>query len=517
MSPSPHGSPILGPRRLERQLSSPPVSQPHVPQSNRDRKRSLIRDTFAAMEEGFLANKDSYYRINLQKIQIDINLIAAAETHGNCLLPNDPTEIEALVRESIQQNRMTQTAPESLIGAGRDYAEFAKECNDAMEERDTALAALHRDVTVKMTEIQSTYNYHQKLAYNEHNALRTTLRDRLINSVTNKKARLFKEKEIDINDNSALLLHPSQFGIANPSSPGGIHGKRATRNRRDIDETKNFPEIYKRKRKTFQCDDSPISARQRYESRSRVPSWLREKNNLMATQIDSPLYSIEKLFTEKELAMTYNNAALAAYSYIVRHDETESSQIHPSADPLLDKKPKLDTKLENEEKDSSVLNGVSSERKQPNSTKSSRDFYTSGFGIDALNDVNVDSNFQLLVRQTPKLPPISQSGFRNCLNKNEGNNSPASLSHEDITVELDLMRRARQLNDQKGLGYNLQADDKILGLLKEVVNPKGLKGRERWIASENRENLYISQKSGKTRERDPTEGSDSVTKKNSQA
>lgn len=517
MTPSPHVSPTLGPRRLERHRSNSPVSQPHISQSNRDRKRSLIRDTFSAMEEGFLANKDSYYRINLQKIQIDINLIAAAETHGNCLLQNDPKEIEKLVRDSIHQNRMTQIAPESLTGAGRDYAEFAKECNDAMEERDTALAALHRDVTVKMTEIQSTYNYHKKLALNEYEALRTTLRDRLINSVTNKKARLAKEKEIDINDNSALLLHPSQFGIANPSSPGGIYGKRATRNRRDADDTKNFPEIYKRKRKANNCDDSSLSTRQRHEHGLGVPSWLGEKNNLMATQIDSPLYSIDKLFTEKELAMTYNAAALAAHSYIVRHDEPENSQSNSSStNSHIEKKPRLDTASETEDKYSSNTGGLS-ERQQPNATKSNRDFYTSGFGIDALNDVNLDSNFQLLVRQIPKLPPISQSGFRNFLAKNEGTNSPASLTNEDITIELDLIRRARQLNDQKGLGYNLKTDDKILALLKEAVNPKGQKGRERWIASENRENIYNLQKSGKTRERDVTENCDSIFKKNSQA
>src|SRR5436853_6705107 len=90
-----------------------------------------------------------------------------------------------------------------------------------------------------------------KLAEEEHKALASTIRDRLINSVNGRKARLIKEKDdvLNIADSNAMLMHPSQFVVTNPSSPGGIQGKRATRHRRDLDEIPSFPENYKRKRK----------------------------------------------------------------------------------------------------------------------------------------------------------------------------------------------------------------------------------------------------------------------------
>ncbi|RKF61808.1 hypothetical protein GcC1_152003 [Golovinomyces cichoracearum] len=518
-SHSPQLSPVMSSRGFNSHQSNSSASQPHISHSKKDRKRSMIRDSFSVMEEGFSANKDSYYRIHLQKLQIDMNLIASADPLVSGVLPNDPSEIERLVRNSTQPNKATQLGADFPVGAGRVYAEFAKDCNDAMEERDTALAILHRNVAVRMTDIQSTYNYYKTLALNEHKALRTTLRDRLINSITNKKIRLTKEKEIDVTESTALLLHPSQFGISNPSSPGGIHSKRATRNRRDVDETISYSDPYKRKRKTHDRDESPISTRQRYENGSGVPSWLAEKNNLVATQIESPLYSIEKLFTEKELAMTYNTAALAAYSYIVRHNEPESSPNDASSKNLdTDKTSRSTENSEAVDTVSSGSVGVSMERQPSHATRNTRVTYNSGFGIDAFDDVTSPSNFEILTRQIPKLPNImSQSGLRNPTGKPETAPPAAGLSSEDINIEMELIRRARQLNEQRGLGRNLQIDEQALRLLSEAAFPKDGRGRERWVVSENKENLHFTHKPGKIKERDIIGGGEVMSKKGSQA
>lgn len=347
-----------------------------------------------------------------------------------------------------------------------------------------------------MTDIQSTYNYYKKLAFNEHKALRTTLRDRLINSVTNKKARLTKERDMDVSDSTAMLLHPSQFGIANPSSPGVGHSKRATRNRRDTDELANYSEVNKRKRKYQDRDESPISSRQRYDNGPNTPSWIAEKNKLIATQIDSPLYSVEKLFTEKELAMTYNAAAIAAYSHMVRHGEAENTSNEASSTHLDNYKASgNETALEADDSETPVLAGLNMERQASHATRSTRGTFTSGFGIDAFDDVNQPSNFQILTRQIPKIPPlIFQSGSRNFVTKNDGAPPAASLSSEDITAELELIRRARQFNDQKGFGRNLESDEQAFRLLSEAAYPKDGRGRERWVASESLDNLPFTQK-----------------------
>ncbi|TQS34304.1 hypothetical protein Golomagni_05317 [Golovinomyces magnicellulatus] len=517
-SHSPQLSPVMSSRGFNSYQSNSSASQPHISHSKKDRKRSMIRDSFSAMEEGFSANKDSYYRIHLQKLQIDMNLIASADPLVSGVLPNDPTEIERLVRNSTQPNKMTQLGADFPVGAGRVYAEFAKDCNDAMEERDTALAILHRNVAVRMTDIQSTYNYYKTLALNEHKALRTTIRDRLINSITAKKMRLTKDKEIDVTESTALLLHPSQFGISNPSSPGGNPGKRPTRTR-PVDETISYSENPRRKRRPHDRDESPISTRQRYENGSGVPSWLAEKNNLIATQIESPLYSIDKLFTDKELAMTYNTAALAAYSYIVRHNEPENSPNDASSkNPDTDKTSRSSENLEAVDTVSSGSGGVSMERQPSHATRNTRITYNSGFGIDAFDDVTLPSNFEILTRQIPKLPNImSQSGLRNPTGKPETAPPAAGLSSEDINIELELIRRARQFNEQRGLGRNLQIDEQALRLLSEAAFPKDGRGRERWVVSENRENLPFTHKPGKIKERDIIDGGEAMSKKGSQA
>ncbi|KAI1001841.1 hypothetical protein K3495_g6362 [Podosphaera aphanis] len=516
LSTSPQVSPMKVSRKIDRHQSYSPAPQPLIPQSKRDRKRLLIRDAYSAMEDGFSANKDNHYRLQLQTLQIDMNLIGAADPHGRGLLPNNPAEIENLVRESIHVNRMTQFGAELPAGAGRIYAEFARECNNAMEERDAALARLHRDVAVKMTEIQSTHNYYKKLASNEHKALRRTLRDRLINIVSNKKSRLAKDKETDISDSTAMLLHPSQFGIANPSSPSGVLGKRATRNRREAEEPPCFPDTTRRKRKGLDRDESPVSTiRQRVDNRSATPSWLAEKNHLVATQIESPLYSVDKLFTEKELSMTYNAAALAAHSYIVRHKDKNnpSDDISESSDSRKSTGP--ETTLDDDE---IGFPWLPAERQLSHATRSTRGTYTSGLGIDAFDDVTLPANFQALTRQIPKLPPmISQLGSRNFVAKNDAAPPAAGLSSEEISNEVELINRARQLNDEKGLGRNLETDKHALRLLSEVAFPKDGRGRERWVASENRENLPQFQKSGRGRDRDIIPSSEAMSKQNSRA
>src|ERR1700760_2780758 len=191
-----------------------------------------------------------------------------------------------------------------------------------------------------MSELITAHAYRRKLAAGEHSALSSTLRDRLINSVTNKKNRLSRDREtVEIGDSNALLLHPSQYGLANPASPGGIHGKRATRYRREADDLTTFPESNKRKRKAGDSDESPAPTRQRLDNGTSTPLWFSEKREMTGQQIDSALYSIDKLFTEKELSMNYNTAALAAHQYMQRHQpysETLDTPPNGQSNPSLE-------------------------------------------------------------------------------------------------------------------------------------------------------------------------------------
>jgi hypothetical protein len=83
--------------------------------------------------------------------------------------------------------------------------------------------------------------------------MKQSIRERAINLVQQKKRALEKEKALlDTADSNTLLLHPSQFTITQPASPGGAQSNRRTRhtrNRLDIEVPETNGETNKRKRK----------------------------------------------------------------------------------------------------------------------------------------------------------------------------------------------------------------------------------------------------------------------------
>ena len=86
--------------------------------------------------------------------------------------------------------------------------------------------------------------------------LAATIRERLIASIQQRTGRLKREKEqLDLSDSNAMLLHPNQYSIGNPASPGGPQAPRKTRRTGhkfgDAEELAAANE-HKRKRKLFE-------------------------------------------------------------------------------------------------------------------------------------------------------------------------------------------------------------------------------------------------------------------------
>ena len=130
-----------------------------------------------------------------------------------------------------------------------------------------------------------------------------------------------KEKEhLDIADSNALLLHPSQFSITNPASPGGAQSNRKTRHTRhrlemdDLGTTLSATDgSHKRKRRVVADEDngSPGPGGRFVDPGAATPR-KDPQAKLIYHQMTAPAYSVDRLFTEKELAMHLNTAALAA-------------------------------------------------------------------------------------------------------------------------------------------------------------------------------------------------------------
>lgn len=312
-----------------------------------------------------------------------------------------------------------------------------------------------------------------KLAEEEHKALATTLRDRLINSVTGRKIKLNKEKDdiLNIGESNALLMHPNQYTVTNPSSPGGVHIKRATRHRRDIEDIPGFSESNKRKRKAVDDLGSPAPTRRHLENGFSTPIWNTEQVARAANKgTNSPLYSVDKLFTEKELAMTYNAAALAARTYVLTHSTEKNGSSNNDSDSASndDEGQKAGDADQENDAANSAPSAPLMDRQFSHATRSTRGAaglgignISTAIGIDIVSDPNVPSNFTRMAAQIPKMPPLLPAVMVKPYIK-ETPNSPTGIGSDELALDLQSIERAQRINETTGMGRSLDFDREML-------------------------------------------------------
>lgn len=468
--------------------------------SKRDKKRQLLNDKLSNLNEQWNRDRDRIYREQLQKIQVDTNLVMRVDPYEE--RPLDI--IEAEERELAQAggsdaDRRSRAGTRSLLDmAGPTFQEWKHNAEDLLEERDfqltkhkvsviwawldvekcylrTGANSEQLDYDRKYQEYLNTHAFKVELARREHKALANTLRDRLINVVTAKKYRLNKEKEaLEISDSSALLLHPSQFSITNPSSPGTNQGKRTTRLRRDAEDVSGFSDSKKRKRNAGDDDGSPAPARRGVDASNTTPLWHTDRTK--SKNQSTTIYSIDKLFTERELSMTYNAAALAAHKYILSHPKNGADNGGGS--------PK-DTDSSNEEANGedgdhddakSPPSSQMMERQPSHATRSTRGgAHNQSFvddkvlGLVALGQLDLPANWDKIVAQEPKLPPLIPTQYAKPYSKSAEQNTPAGLANEDASADMAIMALFRQYEQVHGVGSNFDIPNGGRRLLEEMA------------------------------------------------
>ena len=307
-------------------------------------------------------------------------------------------------------------------------------------------------------------------ANREYRALSQTLRDRLINVIVSKKSRLNKEKEaLEISDASALLLHPNQFSITNPSSPGGAHGKRATRQRREMEEM-TF-ENKKRKRIVNDDDGSPAPQRRALDASGTTPLW--QTDRLASRKPTGTVYSIDKLFTDKELGMTSNAATLAARKYILTH----KPKLDEHGRPIKAQDDSDSGAGDNDEDGSdSVPSAPMMERNVSHATRSGRGGANNPnfmddklMGMEMLANFDFQGNFDRMLASDPKLPPTFPSTYIKG-NKMEYN-VPTTLNADDTHGDMMVMQALKQYDDTHGVGCNFSVENGSRKLLEAASMP----------------------------------------------
>lgn len=264
---------------------------------------------------------------------------------------------------------------------------------------------------------------------------------------------------MEINDSNALLLNPNQFSLTNPSSPGGAHGKRATRLRKDADDLNIYSDNKKRKRNPGDDDGSPAPTRRALDPNNTTPLWQSEKARAAAKQ-NGPVYSIDKLFTDKELSLNYNSAALAAHQYILRNRVNGNASSPDDSDSgHLDSNGHGDHDVDSVPSAAPMM-----ERSVSHATRSTRGGANHNFlddkilGIEGIANFEIPSNLDIMHSQEPpKMPPPVPQQYLKPYPRSADQNFPVPLSQEDIMSDLSVMGYFKQYDQGHKPGSYLDA------------------------------------------------------------
>lgn len=276
------------------------------------------------MIDSFASNQHQHYRAQLQAIQADMTLILRSDPYEGLPLDDSGEDIRAVIDTMGANLPLDEAAQRDYLAmAGSEYRSYAREINNAIEQRDADLVALHNRYEASVAELDRLTQQKLHQAEEEHKALSNTIRTRLITTITKRRQQLLRDKEqLDIADSNALLLHPSQFTINNPGSPGGGQNRK-TRHLRHRATSPGGDDAAKRKRKAGALDEdgneSPAPAFRPLPPPDNLGGGrspfkdAREKNAFV--QYEAPAYSLERIFTDKELALATDTARMATYRY----------------------------------------------------------------------------------------------------------------------------------------------------------------------------------------------------------
>ncbi len=146
-SPSPQPGALGGMSgNLNRLSVTPPL--PRVI-SKQDKRRNLLSERLNAIGSNFARDRDSFYRTQLQSLQLAMNYINNTDLYKNEPLNDNPNDVFEELSAAVADNaqRVAQAGArvnmhEVPAGSDMRVAAFIKEINDAMETRDANLTAI---------------------------------------------------------------------------------------------------------------------------------------------------------------------------------------------------------------------------------------------------------------------------------------------------------------------------------------------------------------------------------------
>ncbi|KAH8888364.1 hypothetical protein GQ53DRAFT_783845 [Thozetella sp. PMI_491] len=453
------------PKNDRRANGSPPPG--NKPPSKKLKRDQMITDRLNSLSEEATRNPDPRFRELLQRIQVDSSLVQGLDVRSE--RPLDALEEEQLkmrIQNSAHNHPVNRTPQTLLEMCGPKFEDFALLVQDLLEEKDYSISKAKLDFEKKHSEYLATHGFEIETANREHKMLRDTTRDRIINNIISKKHKLLKEREgLEMNpESSALLFHPNQFTLTNPASPGGTHNKRSTRQRRDADDISGVDNKKRKRIGAGDDDGSPGPQRRALDGSNTTAIW--QGDRLVNRSQTASVYSIDKLFTDKELSMTYNTAALQAHKYLQTHKPRYDENGQPVSSPE-------ESDSGEERDDQSEHTAPQMERNMSHATRSTRggqNLPENIMGLEALADFLPDNYKKMIAAIDPKLPPTFPSTYIKNHAKHDFN-TPTSLSMDDAGADLLIMKGLTQHDYAHGKGSNFDSEHGSRTILEAVSKP----------------------------------------------
>ncbi|KAL9608288.1 MAG: hypothetical protein Q9167_006871 [Letrouitia subvulpina] len=435
--PSPQLTAALGPSNSSSYLHRSSLTPPPI--NKRDKRRNNMMDKFHEISMNFAENRDQYWRKQHQELQRDLNFITSAEPYQNQPLNEDWEDVEG---------KTSLPGAEKTLPPGKWSRRFVEEVNNALEDRDAQLTLVAGRHNFRIRELKDDHEYAIAVAEKEYLNLLNILRQRLIQSVTQRKAQLIKDKEKgDLTDTNPLLLHPTPFGFTNPVSPGGVQSNRKTRHTRhrlEVDDLGNIGESNKRKRKyPIDADEGSPAPNSRAPEVEVNGSGKESQGQKEHNRKNASFYSMGHLFTDKELVSLQQDASYSVVQDLMTkrrknlreqrlngnlQDLPLSSREAINAVPRGDKAPSRPTKNGRTKSGKSAQNGSAA----PTTTNGS-DAEDNGLAPHA--DGNAEIEMEDIYLTAPSMDRTANSSVhatrstRNNANPFVSNGDPTSWNH----------------------------------------------------------------------------------------
>ncbi|EPS45585.1 hypothetical protein H072_398 [Dactylellina haptotyla CBS 200.50] len=226
-------SPIASPHPHHMQIDSPPALHHHAHAqsvqhgasslSKRDKRRAAIANSLTELNTNFSLTKDERYRTQLSILNAEMRAIAETNCHPdtNGMLPDFGGEVEDAINDVLKNSGVM--LPSTTEKAGRFYSHFIDTVNDSVERREVEMTELNFQHTRRLrnVELHHTLSLHHAEAEYQH--LVGNIRQRLLTRLQQNRKKLISDKDnLDTMEPSFAYLHPAQYtNLQSERSPAG--------------------------------------------------------------------------------------------------------------------------------------------------------------------------------------------------------------------------------------------------------------------------------------------------------